>query len=208
MIVKQARSPTSSFEATQVNQVVTRTYRELLQTRRIAERVRPALPLPMTVDELLASVSVNIVSDSQLLLVTAEGSTPLRAQPACEHLHRCVRGRGARPRHQQRPRAGGDRTERCARHGGPAGCGRCSISRSHSCSRVFCVGLSLRASTSASQAEARESTRRGQPVAVWGRGSRCSPWPVGAAAQDHAAGPAARRARELLQKPLTARPDG
>ncbi|MGI8574701.1 MAG: Wzz/FepE/Etk N-terminal domain-containing protein [Egibacteraceae bacterium] len=80
MIVKQVRSPTSSFEATQVNQVLTRTYGELLQTRRIAERVRPALPFRMTVDELLASVSVNIVSDSQLLSVTAEGSTPLRAQ--------------------------------------------------------------------------------------------------------------------------------
>jgi len=80
LIVSQSRPATSTFEATQVNEVLTRTYGELLQSRRIAEDVQKALPYQTSIDDLLSSVDVQAVSQSQLLSITAEGPSPRRAQ--------------------------------------------------------------------------------------------------------------------------------
>lgn len=80
LIVSQSRPPTGTFEATQANEVLTRTYSELLQTRGIAEAVAAELPDRPPVDEVLGAVGVSAVSQSQLLAISAEGPTPQRAR--------------------------------------------------------------------------------------------------------------------------------
>lgn len=70
----------SAFEATQVNDVITKTYAELLQTRNTADLVARALPFPMTGSALQTAVSVQPVAQSQLLDITAQGTSPDRAR--------------------------------------------------------------------------------------------------------------------------------
>lgn len=80
LLVSQEEPPSSTFEATQINETLIRTYAQLLQTRNTAERAVGALPFEASVDEVLAAVDVAAVSQSQLLSVSAEAGTPERAR--------------------------------------------------------------------------------------------------------------------------------
>jgi capsular exopolysaccharide synthesis family protein len=81
-VVVNSKATGSAFEATQVNQVVLKTYSELLGTRNLAEVVSPTLPpaCAQTPVALQHSVAVQAVSQSKLLEITAEGSSPECAQ--------------------------------------------------------------------------------------------------------------------------------
>ena len=70
----------SDFEATQTNQVILKTYAELLQARSVAEAVADELPFETDASLLQQSVSVTPVSQSQLIRIRAEASSPERAQ--------------------------------------------------------------------------------------------------------------------------------
>lgn len=70
----------SAFEATQVNDVITKTYAELLQTRNTADLVARALPFPVKGAALQTAVTVQPVAQSQLLDITAQASSPDKAR--------------------------------------------------------------------------------------------------------------------------------
>jgi len=80
ILVGSTKASGSDFEATQTNQVVLKTYSELLQTRSVSIEVAKALPFPMTPDGIEAAVSVAPISQSQLVQITAEAGEPGRAQ--------------------------------------------------------------------------------------------------------------------------------
>lgn len=69
----------SDFEAIQSAQVLARTYAELIQSSNVADRVAEELPGDQTADEILARTSFRPISDTQLLLVEAEGDSPEEA---------------------------------------------------------------------------------------------------------------------------------
>lgn len=69
----------NDFEALQSAQVLARTYAELIQSENVAARVAEALPGDETAGDLLDRTSFRPVSDTQLLVVTAEGDTPEEA---------------------------------------------------------------------------------------------------------------------------------
>jgi capsular exopolysaccharide synthesis family protein len=70
----------SDFEATQVSQVLVRTYAELLQTRSVAAAASRALPFRASTSAVRDAVSVSPVTESQLIRITATASTPDRSQ--------------------------------------------------------------------------------------------------------------------------------
>jgi polysaccharide biosynthesis transport protein len=80
LLVGQTAQAGNAFEAVQINQLATRTYGELLQTRNLAEDVSRRVPWTETPEGLLAATSVSVVSDSQLLALTAEADSPERAR--------------------------------------------------------------------------------------------------------------------------------
>ena len=80
MWVTPSKEQGDDFAATQVSQVLTKTYAELLQTRGIADAVARELASGKTGEELLGSVTVAPIPDSQLLEITADGSSPEEAQ--------------------------------------------------------------------------------------------------------------------------------
>jgi capsular exopolysaccharide synthesis family protein len=69
----------SDFEAIQSAQVLARTYAELIQSENVADRVADELPGDETAAELLDRTSFRPISDTQLLVVEAEGDTPEEA---------------------------------------------------------------------------------------------------------------------------------
>lgn len=69
----------SDFEALQSAQVLARTYAELIQSENVAARVAETLPGEETAGELLERTSFRPVSDTQLLVVAAEGDSPEEA---------------------------------------------------------------------------------------------------------------------------------
>jgi capsular exopolysaccharide synthesis family protein len=66
----------SDFEAIQSGQVLAKTYAELIQSKNVARRVAAFLPDDRTPGELLDETSFKPVSDTQLIVVSAEGSSP------------------------------------------------------------------------------------------------------------------------------------
>jgi capsular exopolysaccharide synthesis family protein len=66
----------NDFEAIQSGQVIARTYAELIQSRTVAERVADALPGAADADQILGRTEFEPVSDTQLVVITAEGNTP------------------------------------------------------------------------------------------------------------------------------------
>lgn len=80
ILVGTNRAAGSDFEATQTNQVVLKTYAELLQTRNVSMEVTRRLPFPTTPSAIESSVSVAPISQSQLIRITAEAHDPGRAQ--------------------------------------------------------------------------------------------------------------------------------
>jgi polysaccharide biosynthesis transport protein len=80
LLVTQSQEAGSAFEAVQVNELLTRTYAELLQTRNIAEDVAARLGPGNRASAVQRATDVSVVSQSQLLSIKADGDTPLRAQ--------------------------------------------------------------------------------------------------------------------------------
>lgn len=80
LLVSSAKAATSDFEASQVNQVLTKTYAELLQTRGVANQVAQRLPFPSDGKALQGAVQIAPVQQAQLIQITAQGSSPERAQ--------------------------------------------------------------------------------------------------------------------------------
>ena len=80
-ILVGSRGPAGSdFEATQTNQVVLKTYAELLQARSVTTEVSEALPFEMSPDEIESAVSVVPISQSQLVRISAESGDRERAR--------------------------------------------------------------------------------------------------------------------------------
>jgi len=80
ILVGSTRVASSDYEATQTNQVVLKTYAELLQTRSVSSEVARSLPFgrsPLQVEE---AVGVTPIAQSQLIRITAEADDPGRAQ--------------------------------------------------------------------------------------------------------------------------------
>jgi capsular polysaccharide biosynthesis protein len=69
----------NDFEAIQSGQVLARTYAELIQSENVAAQVAEALPGDETAAEILDRTSFSPISDTQLLVVSAEGDTPAEA---------------------------------------------------------------------------------------------------------------------------------
>src|SRR5687768_6735180 len=80
LYVTAGRQAASDFEQVQTNQVITRTVAELLQTRNTADDVASRLPFKGTGRNLQTTVEVELIAQSQLITVTAEASSPRRAQ--------------------------------------------------------------------------------------------------------------------------------
>jgi capsular polysaccharide biosynthesis protein len=80
LVVNTAKPTTSDFEAQQVSQVDTQTAAQLLQTRNAADLVSHQLPFALTPAEVQSKTSISAIAQTQLVLITAEGSSPLRAQ--------------------------------------------------------------------------------------------------------------------------------
>lgn len=80
LLVASSRTAASDFEATQTNQVLSKTYAELLQTRNTADAVAAELPFPATGPGLQHEVDVQPIPQSQLIRITVEESSPERAK--------------------------------------------------------------------------------------------------------------------------------
>jgi capsular exopolysaccharide synthesis family protein len=78
--VTSAGQTGNDYEATQANQVLNKTYAELLQTDGVANAVAAALPFRMTGAAVGGTVSITPITQSQLIRIGAEASTPGRAQ--------------------------------------------------------------------------------------------------------------------------------
>ncbi|MDQ3648621.1 MAG: polysaccharide biosynthesis tyrosine autokinase [Actinomycetota bacterium] len=70
----------SDFEATQLSQVLSKTFAELLQTSTIAAAVAQELPFDASTEDIEASVEVQPLDQSQLLKIEAESTSPERAR--------------------------------------------------------------------------------------------------------------------------------
>jgi polysaccharide biosynthesis transport protein len=80
LLVSTLKPTSGAFEAQQVSQVDTQTVSELLQTRNAANTVAQSMPYPITAAALQSNVSISPVAQTELVLIKAHGSTPLRAQ--------------------------------------------------------------------------------------------------------------------------------
>ena len=78
--VTSAGQTASDYEATQTNQVLNKTYAELLQTAGVAKAVADELPFRMTGAEVSQSVTIAPITQSQLIRISTEASTPERAR--------------------------------------------------------------------------------------------------------------------------------
>ncbi len=76
LFVGNRTSTGNDFEAIQSAQVLARTYAELIQSENVAAQVAEALPGDETAAEILERTSFRPISDTQLLVVEAEGDTP------------------------------------------------------------------------------------------------------------------------------------
>ena len=79
LFVGNRSEATSDFEAIQSAQVLARTYAELIQSSNVADQVAGELPGDDTADEILERTSFRPISDTQLLVVEAEGDSPEEA---------------------------------------------------------------------------------------------------------------------------------
>jgi len=96
VLVSATRLPTNDFEATQSNQVLTKTYAELLQTRNVADAVAASLPYRSSGKDVQGAVDIAPVSGTQLIRIGAEGSTGARAQTLANIYARTFVGQSAR----------------------------------------------------------------------------------------------------------------
>ncbi len=96
LLVSSSRASTNDYEATQANQVLTKTYAELLATRNVANAVAPALPYEASGAEVEGAVEIAPVSGTQLIRIAAEGSTRARAQTLANTYAQVFVGQSAR----------------------------------------------------------------------------------------------------------------
>ncbi|MEJ7784533.1 MAG: polysaccharide biosynthesis tyrosine autokinase [Solirubrobacteraceae bacterium] len=80
LYISAGEQSSSDFEQVQTNQVITKTIAELLQTQNVAQAAADRLPFASSGTELLQTVEIAAIAQSQLITVTASGSTPERAQ--------------------------------------------------------------------------------------------------------------------------------
>lgn len=80
LLVNPARPEASAFEQTQVSQALLATYAQLLETRSLADRVDGALAGKDGVPSAADAISVEPITDSQLLRITGEADSPHGAQ--------------------------------------------------------------------------------------------------------------------------------
>lgn len=80
LIVNLKGANASDYAAQQASQVDTQTTAELLQTRNTADAVASQLPYQATGKQVQGRVGISPVSNTQLVLITATESSPLRAQ--------------------------------------------------------------------------------------------------------------------------------
>jgi len=80
LYVSGGKNAGSDYEQVQINQVVSKTFAELLQTRNVANDVAAALPWKESGQGVLNSVSVTPVESTQLITLNAEASSAERAQ--------------------------------------------------------------------------------------------------------------------------------
>ncbi len=80
LLVASVRTAASDFEATQTNQVLSKTYAELLQTRNTAEAVSERLRFAVGATDLQAVVEVQPITQSQLIRIRAEAGSAEQAQ--------------------------------------------------------------------------------------------------------------------------------
>ena len=76
LLVAPTRAVNSDFEATQLNQILTKTYSQLLQGQTISDTVDERLGTTGSADAL----SITVVPQSQLVAISAEASTAREAQ--------------------------------------------------------------------------------------------------------------------------------
>ena len=79
LFVGNRSDASNDFEAIQSAQVLARTYAELIQSENVADLVAEELPGDETAGELLERMSFSPISDTQLLVVSAEGDSPEEA---------------------------------------------------------------------------------------------------------------------------------
>ena len=79
LFVGNQSNASNDFEAIQSAQVLARTYAELIQSENVADLVAEELPGDETAGELLGRMSFSPISDTQLLVVSAEGDSPEEA---------------------------------------------------------------------------------------------------------------------------------
>lgn len=84
LYVTSADPNANDFEQVQSNQVVTKTYSELLQTLNIARSVAERLPFETTGGELQAGTSIAPVPESQLIAIRSSGASPRDAQAVAD----------------------------------------------------------------------------------------------------------------------------
>ncbi|MGB9184665.1 MAG: polysaccharide biosynthesis tyrosine autokinase [Solirubrobacteraceae bacterium] len=80
LIVNTNKPTSSNFEAQQVSQVDTQTAAQLLQTLNTANLVARALPYHQSPQAVQSKVAISAITNTQLVLITASGSSPLAAQ--------------------------------------------------------------------------------------------------------------------------------
>lgn len=69
-----------NFDITQTSEVLTTTYAELAETRGVVDAVRRRLPFQTTAGGVESSVDISPVTDSQLIRITVEERSPMRAR--------------------------------------------------------------------------------------------------------------------------------
>ena len=79
LFVGNRSNASNDFEAIQSAQVLARTYAELIQSENVAALVADELPGDETAGDLLERTSFSPISDTQLLVVSAEGDSPEEA---------------------------------------------------------------------------------------------------------------------------------
>jgi capsular exopolysaccharide synthesis family protein len=80
LLVSSLKAKGGAFEAQQITQVDTQTVAELLQTRNAANTVAAAMPYRISATAVQSKVSISPVAQTELVLITAHESSPLRAQ--------------------------------------------------------------------------------------------------------------------------------
>lgn len=84
LLVSSGRTSASDYEATQTNQVLSKTFAELLQTRNTADAVAGTLSFPVSGPALQSSVQIEPIAQSQLIRISAQADSAERARETAD----------------------------------------------------------------------------------------------------------------------------